>query len=129
MALSQHNITHFSCKWHSYEKIKFGECLLQQNLKYLSSRLISKNLRIKIYDTTTLFGVSNGFQINMNVSYPKGTRQIEVISKQTAKQNAWAWKKGRDSNKKSASEDIRNSVLFMKQQRVKKSRKMWWLEH
>lgn len=52
-----------------------------------------KNLRIKIYDTTTLLGVSNGFQINMNVSYPKGSKQIEVISEQTAKQYAWAWKK------------------------------------
>jgi len=64
--------------------------LLQHNLQYLSSRLISKNFRIKIYDTTTLLGVSNGFQINMNVSYPKGTKQIEGISEQTAKQNAWA---------------------------------------
>lgn len=69
---------HF-CKWHSYEKIKFGECLLQHNLQYLSSRLISKNWRIKIYETATLLGVSDGFQINMNVSYPKGTKKIEGI--------------------------------------------------
>lgn len=48
----------------------------------------------------------------MNVSYPKGTKQIEGISEQTAKQNAWAWKKGKDISKKPASEDIRHSLLF-----------------
>jgi len=65
----------------------------------------------------------------MNVSYPKETKQIEGISEQTAKQNDWVWKKGRDSSKKPASKDIRNSLLFTEQRRVKKSRKMWWLEH